>query len=155
MDAKENDVLPKALAVLTDIDTDYTFVLIPYWAKLLASLDEKEKVIELRYEAMKSLMSRLAYYKSHGYMERLLCAIARKKADMIMRTTSKTEMKQVMKIKAPHFDGNKFIADKYNVQEEEMIFWSEASLIAPLKECAVKRYMELFQQFFPEQAKNL
>lgn len=75
MDAKDNNVLPEALVALTDTDTDFTFVLIPYWAKLLASSDETEKVIELRYEAMKSLTSRLASYKCHGYIEKLLCAI--------------------------------------------------------------------------------
>lgn len=155
MDAKDNDVLPETLATLTDTDTDYTFVLIPYWAKLLASSDETEKVIELRYEAMKSLTSRLASYKSHGYIEKLLCAIARKKADMIMRTSTKTEMEKVMKIRPPYFDGVKFIVDEYSVPEEEMILWSETSFKAPLRYEGVKRYKELFEQIFPEQAEKI
>lgn len=155
METKETNVLPDALTVLTDVDTDYTFVLIPYWAKLLADSDEPEKVVELRYDAMKNLTGRLAFYKSRGYMEKLLCAIARKKTDMIMRTATKTEMEKVMKIRAPHFDGIKFTVDQYSIPEEEMIMWAETSFKAPLSSEGVRRYRELFEQIFPEMAKQI
>ena len=47
-----------------------------------------------------------------------------------------------------HYTGNGFITGPYDVPEEEMIFWSLASLKAPLNHDASERYMELFQQTF-------
>lgn len=137
---------------LKNNETDYELIMVAFIAEML-TMDMPDKVRELRFNAIKKLQSRLAFYRERGYMEQLLCAIARKKAEMIMKATSKTEMEQIMKIKAPHFDGNKFIADEYSVPEEEMISWSEASLMAPLNSYAFNRYKELFQQVLPEQAK--
>jgi len=131
---------------------DYELIMVAFIAEML-TMDMPDKVRELRFNAIKQLQSRLAFYRKRGYMEQLLCAIARKKAEMIMKATSKTEMEQVLKIKAPHFDGNKFIADEYSVPEEEMISWAETSLMAPLNSYAFNRYKELFQQVLPEQAK--
>lgn len=142
------------MEVLINNDVDYTLVLVPYLAELIAS-DIPDKTRALRLNAIRQLQSRLAYYKKLGYMEKLLCAIARKRATMIMSTSSKTEMEKVMSIRPPYFDGNKFIPDQYHVPEEEMISWSETSLRAPLNEAGFKRYKELFGQIFPEQAKEI
>lgn len=136
---------------LKNNETDYELIMVAFIAEIL-TMDMPDKVRELRFNAIRQLQSRLAFYRERGYMEQLLCAITRKKAEMIMKATSKTEMEQVMKIKAPHFDGNKFTADEYSVPEEEMISWAETSLKAPLNEYGFRRYMELFQQIFPEQA---
>ena len=142
------------MEVLINNDVDYTLVFVPYLAELVAA-DIPDKTRLLRLEAIRQLQSRLAYYKKLGYMEKLLCAIARKRAAMIMSTSSKTEMEKVMSIRPPYFDGNKFIPDQYHVPEEEMISWSETSLRAPLNEAGFKRYKELFGQIFPEQAKEI
>lgn len=133
---------------------DYTLVIIPFIAEITTS-DMPDKVRELRLSAISQLRSRLAFYKEHGYIEALLCAIARKRAEMIMRTTSKTEMEKVMSVHCPHYDGNKFVPNQYNVPEEEMITWSETSLMAPLNDIGFRRYAELFREIFPEQAKRI
>lgn len=142
------------MEVLINNEVDYTLVMVPYLAELIAA-DMPDNVRELRLDAIRQLQSRLAFYKNHGYMEKLLCAIARKRAAMIMSASSKTEMEKVMSVRPPHFDGNKFIPDQYNVPEEEMISWSETSLQAPLNEAGFRRYKELFEQIFPEQAKEI
>ena len=77
-------------------------------------------------------------------------AIADKKGKMIMETSSKTEMEKVLKPHAPHYNGNEFFPDKYNVLEEELICWSETSLKSPLNDAGNKRYMQLFSEVFPE-----
>ena len=139
---------------LKNNETNYDLIIVAFIAEIL-TMDMPDKVRELRFNAIKQLLSRLAFYRERGYMEQLLCAIARKRAEMIMKAMSKTEMEQVMKIKAPHFDGNKFIADEYSVPEEEMISWAETSLMAPLNSYAFNRYKELFQQVLPEQAEKI
>ena len=139
---------------LKNNDFDYTLVIIPIIAEIIAA-DMPDKVRELRFNAIIQLQSRLAFYKELGYVETLLCAIARKRSEMIMRNTSKTEMGKVMSVHAPHYDGNKFVPDQYNVPEEEIISWAETSLKAPLNDIGYRRYAELFRQIFPEQAKEV
>lgn len=137
---------------LKNNNINYTLVIVPFMAEIIAT-DMPDKVRELRFNAIKQLQSRLAYYKKLGYIETLLCEIARKKAEMIMRTASKAEMEKVMSVHCPHYDGNKFVPNQYNVPEEEMISWAETSLKAPLNDIGYRRYAELFRQVFPEQSK--
>lgn len=139
---------------LKNNDIDYTLVIVPFIAEIIAA-DMPDKVRELRFNAIMQLQSRLNFYKELGYMKSLLCAIARKRAEMIMRTTSKSEMEKVMSVHCPHYDGNKFVPDQYNVPEEEMISWAETSLRGPLNEIGYRRYAELARQIFPEQAKEI
>lgn len=139
---------------LKNNDIDYILVIVTFIAEIIAA-DMPDKVREIRFNAIRQLQSRLDFYKERGYMEPLLCAIARKRADMIMRTTSKTEMEKVMSVHCPHYDGNKFVPDQYNVPEEEMISWAETSLKAPLNDIGYRRYAELFSQLFPEKAKEI
>lgn len=139
---------------LKNNDFDYMLVIVPYIAEIIAA-DMPDKVRELRFDAIMQLKSRLAFYKERGYMDKLLCAVARKRAEMIMRTTSKTEMEKVMSVRCPHYDGNKFVPDAYNVPEEEMIAWAETSFMGPLNDIGYERYKELFGQLFPEQAKQI
>lgn len=139
---------------LINNEDDYKLVIASFIAELIVS-GMSDKTCELRFKAIKQLSSRLASYKKLGYMEKLLCAIARKKAGMIMSASSKTEIEKVMSTRPPYFDGNKFVPDRYNVPEEEMILWAETSLRAPLNEAGFKRYKELFEQTFPGQAQEI
>ena len=134
-------------------DENCILALAPYVAEIIANPDMSEKVRQLQLDAIIQLKTRLAFYQERGYMETLLCAIAKKRAKMIIDTSTKTEMEKVMKLRPPYFDGNKFVSDKYSVPEEEMISWSETSLLGPLNDIGYRRYRELFEQIFPEQAK--
>ena len=82
-------------------------------------------------------------------------ALAEKKCNMIMSCNSKTEMEKIIKPKCPHYDGNKFVTDDYNVLEEELIAWSETSLAGPLNDIGFKRYLEVFMLVFPEEYKKI
>ena len=139
---------------LKNCNSDYSVVIAAFIAEII-SAETSDKLQKLRFEAMGQLQSRLTYYRELGYAEDLLCAIARKKSAMIMNASSKTEIKKIMALPSPYFDGNRFIPDKYDVSEEEMIFWAETSLRTPLNEPGFKRYKELFGQIFPEQAKEI
>jgi len=112
--------------------------------------DVKDNVRALHFDALKQLQGQLRFYEERGFRSKLLCGIAEKRGEMILKTSSKTEMERVMSSRAPHYDGAKFVPDQYSIPEEEMIAWSETSLRGPLIEPALKRYMELFEQIFPE-----
>ena len=131
-------------------DIDFNLALIPLVAELASQQDISDSLRTLRLNAIGQLTAHLNYYKSLGYIDRLLYAIAEKKGKMIMETSSKSEMEKVLKPHAPHYNGNEFFPDKYNVQEEELICWSETSLKSPLNDAGNKRYMQLFSEVFPE-----
>ena len=147
-------------------DISPSVALAPYFAELICSegISEKvfalregisEKVFALRFDALKMLQGLIHHYDERGYTDKLLNGIAEKKGAMIMSASSKTEMNKILKPKAPHFDGVRFVADRYLLPEEELICWSEASLRAPLNEYAFRRYMELFCRMFPEESEAL
>ena len=136
-------------------DISPSVALVPYFAELICSEGISEKVFALRFDALKMLQGLIHHYDERGYSDTLLNGIAEKKGAMIMSASSKTEMDKILKPKAPHFDGVRFVADRYLLPEEELICWSEASLRAPLNEYAFLRYMELFCRMFPEESEAL
>lgn len=135
-------------------DPDFIMVLIPYYAKIIAE-DMPERIRGLRFSAVQEVQKYLWHYHKHGYMSKLLCAIAEKKCEFIMSAASKVDMEQIVRPKCPHYDGCRFVPDKFSVPEEELICWSETSLYGPLNEVGFKRYMELFRQLLPEESKQL
>ena len=101
---------------LKNCNSDYSVVIAAFIAEII-SAETSDKLQKLRFEAMGQLQSRLTYYRELGYAEDLLCAIARKKSAMIMNASSKTEIKKIMALPSPYFDGNRLIPDKYDVSE--------------------------------------
>ena len=156
--ANENDTSnpwhTEMAQLLSEATEDFSLVLIPFLVELM---DDKipDKVQCLRASALRELQENLAYYKRQGIDSKLLCAIARKKGEMICGISTKTELEQAMRPHPPHYDGSKFIPDKYLLPEEELICWSETSLRAPLNEAGFNRYMELFRQVFPAESAAL
>ena len=132
---------------------DYVFIVVSYFAEVLTDDTIPDKVARLRIAALRKLMEQLYRYKERGFGDSLLCAIAEKKGKLIIKTTSKVEMERVMIPRPPHFDGNRFIPDKYSIPEEELILWSESSLKGPLIPEAFDRFSELFKIIYPEKAK--
>ena len=130
---------------------DFNLILLPLISELVAKEGEVDAIRELRLRALSQLSQILNHYKSLGYIDRILYPIAEKKSKMIMETTSKTEMEKVLKPRAPHYNGNEFFADKYNVPEEELICWCETSLRSPLNDAGSKRYYQVFSGIFTEE----
>ena len=133
---------------------DVDVILIPYFAEVIVG-DKPEKVQSLQFTALRQLQARLHWYSERGYQDKLINAIAEKKSEMIMRTTTKAEMEKVLHAPAPHYTGAGFVTDQYCVPEEELIGWSETSLRGPLIPAGLKRYMELFKLIFPEETHSV
>ena len=108
-----------------------------------------EKIEELRINGLVTVARQIACYKNYGYIDFLLDAIAKKKTERLLHASTKEEVKRIVTIKAPHFDGNRFIENDDIIPEEELILWRETSLKAPLNEYGYQRYMELFRKVFP------
>ena len=116
--------------------------------------ERTNKVLALQFSALRELQAILHYYERRAYSAELIASIAEKKGQTIITSTSKAEMEKVLHPPAPHYNGSVFVADKYLIPEEELICWSETSLRGPLIKHTMKRYMELFQQFYPDEAKT-
>ena len=134
--------------------TDYVIHLVPILAEIICE-DVTDRVRELHFSAYKKLHAHLNFYKERGYCQKLLCGIAEKKGNLILEITSKAEMERLMKPHAPHYNGAEFIPDRYHIPEEELICWSETSFQGPLIDAGYKRYMEVFKEIFPEEAKSI
>lgn len=132
-----------------NIEVDITIAFV----KILMSNEISERIKELRLSALKELYNYLKHYEELGYVDKLICKIAEKKIDMIMKIKTKEEKDKVIKPECPKFYGDRFLTDEYSVPEEELICWSEASLRAPLNEHGFNRYMELFKKIFPNEEK--
>lgn len=142
------------LELLTETTDDFRLVIVPYITAVAVS-NASEKICNLRLLAIKEMQRYLWHYKKLGYMPKLLCAIARKKCEMLLTLTTKAEIERLMKPRCPQYNGNRFIPDEYSIPEEELICWSETSLRAPLNGAGYQRYMELFRQVFPDRSTAL
>lgn len=117
-------------------------------------MDEKstEKIKDVRLTGLKEFSGFLHYYTQKPYDSKLISAIVEKKTEMIKKATTKAEMEKIVKPRFPYYDGSKFVPDQYCIIEEEAIYWSEASLIAPLNHIALKRYTEIMKILYPDKA---
>ncbi len=110
--------------------------------------DEADKLLNEKFEALKKVYATVEWYAKDGFMERLLDTIMEKKAKMILDATSIKNVREIADPPKPQYDGNKWHASPSSVPEEEMVWWSKTSMRAPLGYEAVKRYEELFEQFY-------
>ena len=141
--------------MLNNTNYESTICLIQTFVEILFDEKVSDDIKELRINGLKTLSSYLEYYQNCGYKEKLINKIAEKKTKMIMQIKSKSEMDKMLKPSCPYFNGSQFVPDKYNVIEEELICWSETSIIAPLNEVGFKRYMELFKKIFPDEEREI
>ena len=142
--------------LLCETVDDFRMVLAPYYAELTAT-EMPERLLKLRIAALQEVHRCLAHYQELNYDAKLLCTIARKKGDMILKITTKAEAEKISRPRAPHYDGGKFVADEFIIPEEELICWSQASLNmgAPPNSVGFERFRELFCQVYPEKSKEM
>lgn len=123
------------------------------YATTIASLvtstknSDDEMLLE-KVKALKMAWSLLEIYSKDGFMETILDVIMEKKAKMILDATSIDDIREIANPPKIRFGGNRWIASKNSVPEEEMILWSKALEHGPLSEEGFKRYFELFEQFY-------
>ena len=97
-------------------------------------------------EAIESSLKLVRFFRNQGIRSDVVHVVYEKRMAQIRVASTVAELNEIAKPAKPHFTGNGFITGPYDVPEEEMIFWSLASLKAPLNHDASERYMELFRQ---------
>lgn len=110
--------------------------------------DELDKLINEKLQALKRTFALVEKYAKDGFERRIVDTIMEKKSKMILDATSVNDVREISALPKPYYDGNKWRSSKNSVPEEEMVWWSKVSLKAPLVSEAVKRYEELFEQFY-------
>lgn len=115
---------------------------------IVNSENQKETLLAEKFEALKKSWSLLELYASEGFDEKILDAIMEKKSAMILGATSVKDIREISEPPKPYYTGNTWVASENSVPEEEMIWWSKASLKAPLSQEATERYIELFRNFY-------
>lgn len=110
--------------------------------------NEPDKLFNEKFAALKKVYATVEWYAKDGFIDPIVDTIMEKKAQMILDATSVKDVRELSEPPKPQYDGNKWHSSKNSVPEEEMVWWSKTSLKAPLAYEAVKRYQELFKQFF-------
>lgn len=67
---------------------DYSITLIPYYAQVIADFDTADTVRQRRFESLQKLHGQLHLYKKRGYDAELLCSLAARKAELIMKAST-------------------------------------------------------------------
>lgn len=116
------------------------------------ALNFADKLAGERLDAIEKVMQYVQTYRENGILPWLTDRVLEKKLEWIKAAQTKAELAEIAKPSVPHYTGGGFFEGKYHVKEEEMILWSQASLMAPLNQTGYNRYMELFREFFPKEA---
>lgn len=109
---------------------------------------KKEELEEYRLQAILESERRGAFYRSRGFLNWLIDAIAEKRYKFIVESTTKADIDAALKPSIPTYSCGQFYPkSKYHIEEEELIVWSETSLRGVLIPDAYKRYMALFDKY--------
>ena len=99
-------------------------------------------------EAIESSLKLVRFFRNQGIRSDVVHVVYEKRMAQIRVAKTVAELNEIAKPAKPHYTGNGFATGAYDVPEEEMIFWSLASLKAPLNHEASERYLNLFKQTF-------
>lgn len=99
-------------------------------------------------EAIESSLKLVRFFRNQGIRSDVVHIVYEKRMAQIRAAKTVAELNEIAKPAKPHYTGNGFATGAYDVPEEEMIFWSLASLKAPLNHEASERYLNLFNQTF-------
>ena len=135
------------------LDFEYAKALVE--VVLDATSDESEK--ELRLDCLIQIFGRANAYLKKGFLPDVVEAFFVRKIKSLPLVSTKSNMKDFLKVSTPNYSGGKFIDRNtpYYSEEEELLFWSETSLRGPLISAGYERYMELFKKILPKQAEQI
>ena len=96
------------------------------------------------------------HFRECGFDSMLINRAYNKRMQAIKQATTIEELNQITKLSEPVLlpTGIRTPTDRFHLEEEEVMLWSEASLKAPLNQEGFNRYLQLFIKFYPEH-KNL
>lgn len=118
-------------------------------ATVLADPNVTDKLRNLRFSALMTAHSRAVSFAKSGFDLLLTEPIYKKRAELILKATSATEINKILLPAKPHYDGNKIVnRSPYPIDEEELLMWSEVSALAPLRQEAVDRIAELIEGIY-------
>ena len=122
---------------------------------VFAELEHRSKAFQrAAAEAIESSLKLVRFFRNQGIRSDVVHVVYEKRMAQIRAASTVAELNEIAKPAKPHYIGNGFATGPYDVPEEEMIFWSLASLKAPLVHAACERYAELFRSFFGADAYN-
>lgn len=125
-------------------------------ATLFCEENLPDKVLELRFSGIRRLKGIAEYYAKEGLATKVIEEIWRHKLPFVLSATSKAVMEEILKPSTPGYNGNRFQPrTPYHSEAEELLLWSKTSLYAPLISAGFDRYMELFEKFYPDEAKEI
>lgn len=111
----------------------------------------KETLRKQKLSALTTVARRTVGHAQHCYDPLVINGYVRKKCAYILEAKTKGELDDILKPPKPRYNGNGFDDSPYQVDEEELICWSEASLRAPLNGMATKRYLQVMMRVFPRE----
>ncbi|BDF35902.1 hypothetical protein CE91St62_39630 [Lachnospiraceae bacterium] len=117
----------------------------------------RDAVLKLRLQALQQFYQRADGYLKKGFLPELVEAFFDKKVEMLKEVSTKSDMKELLEVSKPVYNGNRITPsdNRFYVEEEELMLWSLTSLQAPLKDIGYQRYRELFQKYLPAQAQQI
>ena len=139
---------------MNEAELDMIFEVADSFSVIVAKDGCPENVQRAACEAIQDSLNLVHFFRRQGIRSDLVHAVYEKRMELIKKATTVAELREIAKPAKPHYTGNGFVAGEYDVPEEEMIFWSLASLKAPLVHAACERYAELFRSFFGADAYN-
>ncbi len=117
----------------------------------IAARAKNEKLRLAKEEAIKIIGGRCRAYRDHGYDQKLVLAVLKKKLALLKGAERIADVSKIKKPSAPSYHGGgRFMTDETWVAEEELIQWSLASLRAPLAQDGYERFLMLVRQFYGE-----
>lgn len=102
-------------------------------------------------EGIYRLEKQLRFYESKfGKDNPIINKICKKKSQMLFHMKSKREMEEIFEAYTKvHDNGNEIVnTSPFHIPEEELLWWSLASLKAPLSHNATQRFEKLFQEVY-------
>lgn len=114
-------------------------------------------VLREREKALTDTFNRVSAYRERGIRNDLVHTVFEKRLQIIRDAKTVQALKEIQSEPKPRYNGGQFITGSACVPEEEMIYWSLASMQAPLVSEALNRYMDLFYQvfgFYPWETEN-
>lgn len=111
--------------------------------------DDDMKTNLLRYEYVLKMIPVVCHYIETGIMESIIDPIYLGKLAYIADTKTKKDFEQIITPPKLHSNGNNLICDgPYHIPQEELILWSQISLVAPPSDIGFRRYAEVFKTVF-------
>lgn len=111
-----------------------------------------EKVMDMRLGALRELKQCARYYFGEGFMAKMCADFLRDKVQFLLQAATKGEIKEILTLPRPKYNGSKIVAgSKHDSITEELFIWSQTSFLAPLSSEGCDRMMALMKQYFGDE----